>query len=52
MIASPVTPAAENRTLEVVAKPSFPDRALHIDWQLPQSGHAGTVTVDTTDGGP
>lgn len=52
MIAAPVTPAAEDRTLEVVAKPSFPDRALHIDWQLPQSGHAGTVTVDTTDGGP
>lgn len=52
MIAAPVTPAAEDRTLEVVAKPSFPDRALHIDWQLPRSEQAGTVTVDTPDGGP
>ncbi|GGK73356.1 NAD(P)-binding oxidoreductase [Haloarcula sebkhae] len=52
MIASPVTPAAEDRTLEVVAKPSFPNRALDIDWQLPRNERAGTVSVDTPDDGP
>ena len=52
MVAAPVTPAAADRTLEVVSKPSFPNRALGIDWQLPRSGDAGTVTVDTPDEGP
>lgn len=35
MIASPVTAAAADRTLEVVSRPAFPDRAVAIDWQLP-----------------
>lgn len=49
MIAGPVTPAATDRTFEVVAKPSFPERALDIDWQLPQSENAGNVRVETGD---
>ncbi len=35
MAAAPVTEAATDRTLEVVATPSFPDRALSVDWRLP-----------------
>jgi uncharacterized protein YbjT (DUF2867 family) len=35
MIASPVTPAAADRTLEVVSRPAFRNRARSIDWQLP-----------------
>ncbi|MUV49434.1 NAD(P)-binding oxidoreductase [Haloarcula sp. CBA1122] len=52
MIASPVTPAAEDRTLEVVARPSFPNRALDIEWRLPRSGASETVLVDTPDEDP
>jgi uncharacterized protein YbjT (DUF2867 family) len=40
MVAAPVTPAAADRTFEVVSTPRFPDRALSIDWRLP---HAGDV---------
>ncbi|MDS0261067.1 NAD(P)H-binding protein [Haloarcula sp. S1CR25-12] len=35
LIAAPVTDAAADRTFEVVSKPAFRDRRLHIDWQLP-----------------
>ncbi|RLM53515.1 NAD(P)-dependent oxidoreductase [Halobellus sp. Atlit-31R] len=35
MIAAPVTPAATDRTFEVVSAPSFPGRGSHIKWQLP-----------------
>ncbi|KOX92541.1 NAD(P)-binding oxidoreductase [Haloarcula rubripromontorii] len=49
MIAAPVTPAAEDRTLEVVSKPSFPNRALDVEWQLPRGGGHKTVSVETPD---
>jgi len=51
MIAAPVTPAAADRTLEVVAKPSFPKRSENFDWQLPGSGASETITVETPDDG-
>ena len=51
MIAAPVTPAAADRTLEVVAKPSFPKRSENIDWQLPGSGASETITVETPEDG-
>lgn len=51
LVAAPVTPAAADRTLEVVAKPSFPKRSLDIDWQLPRSRGSDTITVDTPDEG-
>ena len=35
LIAAPVTGAVADRTLEVVSRPTFRDRALAIDWQLP-----------------
>lgn len=35
MLAAPVTPAATDRTVEVVSTPLFPGRSHHIDWQLP-----------------
>ena len=38
MTAAPVTPTAADRTLEVVATPSFRDRGLGIDWGVPGSG--------------
>lgn len=37
MLAAPVTPAATNRTFEVVSAPSFAGRGRRIGWQLP--GH-------------
>jgi len=36
MVAAPVTEAAADRTFEVVSKPRFHDRALSIDWRLPE----------------
>ncbi|PSQ12150.1 3-beta hydroxysteroid dehydrogenase [Halobacteriales archaeon QS_7_69_60] len=35
MVAAPTTPDAADRTFEVVATPSFRDRALAVDWRLP-----------------
>ena len=35
MAAAPVTPAAADRTFEVVAQPPFRDRRLAVDWRLP-----------------
>lgn len=35
MLAAPTTPAASNRTFEVIHTPSLSDRGLRIDWQLP-----------------
>lgn len=39
MLAAPVTPAAANRTFEVVSTPSFADRGRRIEWQLPGDRH-------------
>lgn len=52
MIAAPVTPAAADRTLEVVSKPSFPERSLAIDWQLPRSRESRQVSVEGSDTTP
>jgi uncharacterized protein YbjT (DUF2867 family) len=38
MAAAPATPAAADRTFEVVATPSFRDRGLGVDWGVPGSG--------------
>lgn len=35
LAAAPTTPAAADRTLEVVSTPGFPDRAVDIQWRLP-----------------
>lgn len=35
MIAAPVSPGATDRTFEVVEKPAFRDRAVAVDWELP-----------------
>lgn len=35
MLAAPVTPAATDRTFEVVSTPSFASRGRRIDWRLP-----------------
>jgi len=35
MIAAPITGAAADRTFEVVSTPTFRERGLAIDWQLP-----------------
>jgi len=35
MLAAPVTPAATDRTFEVVGTPAFRDRAAAVDWELP-----------------
>ena len=35
MLAAPVTPAATDRTFEVVSTPSFAGRGRRIDWRLP-----------------
>ncbi len=35
MAAAPVTPAAANRTFDVVSWPPFRDRRLSVDWRLP-----------------
>ena len=37
MVAAPTTPDAANRTFEVVATPSFHDRAVDVEWRLPGS---------------
>lgn len=37
MLAAPVTPAATDRTFEVVSTPSFAGRGGRIDWRLPGS---------------
>lgn len=38
LVAAPVTPAAADRTFEVVSRPRFRDRSLAIDWRLPDAG--------------
>jgi uncharacterized protein YbjT (DUF2867 family) len=35
MLSAPVTPAARDRTFEIVSTPRFPSRAVPIDWRLP-----------------
>ena len=35
MLAAPVTPAATDRTFEVVGKPTLRDRGEAVDWELP-----------------
>jgi Predicted nucleoside-diphosphate-sugar epimerases len=35
LISAPLTPAAVDNTYEVVSTPSFPDRGLAVDWQIP-----------------
>jgi uncharacterized protein YbjT (DUF2867 family) len=40
LVAAPATPAAADDTFEVVSTPSFPDRALEVEWRLP--GETGT----------
>jgi uncharacterized protein YbjT (DUF2867 family) len=37
VLAAPVTPAATDRTFEVVSTPSFAGRGRRIDWRLPGS---------------
>ncbi|PSQ42240.1 3-beta hydroxysteroid dehydrogenase [Halobacteriales archaeon QS_9_68_42] len=37
MVAAPTTPDAADRTFEVVATPSFRDRAVDVEWRLPGS---------------
>ncbi len=36
MLSAPVTPGAEDRTLEVVATPRFPCRDARVDWTMPR----------------
>jgi uncharacterized protein YbjT (DUF2867 family) len=51
LAAAPVTDGAADATFEVVGRPSFPDRAAAIDWQLPgASGAPGAVDIDVIDG--
>lgn len=56
LVAAPVTDAAADATFEVVATPSFPDRAVDADWRLP--GEAAdpdgdsAVPVDVVGDGP
>ncbi len=35
LVAAPLTPVAADSTFEVVSTPSFPDRALDVDWRFP-----------------
>jgi uncharacterized protein YbjT (DUF2867 family) len=45
LAAAPVTDAAADATLEVVATPSFHDRALAVDWTLPGPDRPVSVEV-------
>jgi len=47
LAAAPVTDRAADATVEVVATPSFPDRAVAVDWRLPTGDRDGdAVPVD------
>lgn len=41
LVAAPVTERAAGATFEVVATPSFPDRAVDVDWRLPGDADHG-----------
>lgn len=45
LAAAPTTPAAADRTFEVVSTPSFPDRAVDVDWRLPRRPAGTDVPV-------
>jgi nucleoside-diphosphate-sugar epimerase len=47
IVAAPVTAAAADETLEVVSTPSFPDRALDVEWRLPGEAGTGGRTSDS-----
>ena len=50
LAAAPVTDGAANATCEVVGRPSFPDRAAAVDWQLPATGRTKeSVGIDVID---
>jgi hypothetical protein len=50
LAAAPVTDGAANATFEVVGRPSFPDRAAAVDWQLPATGRTKeSVGIDVID---
>lgn len=38
LVSAPLTGAAADSTFEVVSTPTFPDRGLTVDWQLPGAG--------------
>jgi uncharacterized protein YbjT (DUF2867 family) len=46
LAAAPVTPAAADRTFEVVSEPPFPRRSLSVDWRLPGPSDR-PITVET-----
>jgi len=47
LAAAPVTDRVADATVEVVATPSFPDRAVAVDWRLPTGDRDGdAVPVD------
>jgi uncharacterized protein YbjT (DUF2867 family) len=48
MAAAPVTGAAADRTLEVVARPRFPERRLTVDWRMPGDPDR-PITVESAD---
>jgi len=48
MLAAPVTEAAADQCFEVVETPRHRDRALAIDWRLPE-GSETSISVDTVD---
>jgi uncharacterized protein YbjT (DUF2867 family) len=48
MAAAPVTEAAADRTLEVVARPRFPERRLPVDWRMPGDPDR-PITVESAD---
>lgn len=45
LAAAATTPAAADRTFEVVSTPSFPDRAVDVDWRLPRRPDGTDVPV-------
>jgi uncharacterized protein YbjT (DUF2867 family) len=46
LAAAPVTDRAADATFEVVARPSFPDRAVAVDWRLPGGEVSDEIAVD------
>lgn len=50
LAAAPVTERAAGATFEVVSTPSFPERAVGVDWRLPAAEQTGDeVPVDVVD---
>jgi uncharacterized protein YbjT (DUF2867 family) len=51
LAAAPVTEGAADATFEVVSRPTFPDRAAAVDWQLPDATDSvGVDVIDDTGG--